>query len=92
MNERTNDRTIGRTNHERSNDRTNERTNKLGTGGRAIEERPNDPCASVCLYGRWSGHVGGGKSCHEMAWGGLRGGPCPSIYRLGGGLGGGGED
>jgi hypothetical protein len=32
--------------------------------------------------------VGGGKSCHEMAWGGLRGGPCPSIYRLGGGLGG----
>jgi hypothetical protein len=22
-----------------------------------------------------------------MAWGGLRGGPCPSIYRLGGGLG-----
>jgi hypothetical protein len=20
-----------------------------------------------------------------MAWGGLRGGPCPSIYRLGGG-------
>jgi hypothetical protein len=29
---------------------------------------------------------GGGKSCHEMAWGGLRGGPCPSIYRLGGGI------
>jgi hypothetical protein len=21
-----------------------------------------------------------------MAWGGLRGGPCPSIYRLGGGI------
>jgi hypothetical protein len=35
---------------------------------------------------------GGKESCHEMAWGGLRGGPCPSIYRLGGGLGGGGED
>jgi hypothetical protein len=34
----------------------------------------------------------GGVSCHEMAWGGLRGGPCPSIYRQGGGLGGGGED
>jgi hypothetical protein len=33
-----------------------------------------------------------GESCHEMAWGGLRGGPCPSIYRLGGGLEGGGED
>jgi hypothetical protein len=34
--------------------------------------------------------VGGreGESCHEMAWGGLRGGPCPFIYRLGGGLGG----
>jgi hypothetical protein len=38
-------------------------------------------------------------SCHEMAWGGLRGGPCPSIYREGGvirgrrrGLVGGGED
>jgi hypothetical protein len=33
--------------------------------------------------------VCGGESCHEMAWGGLRGGPCPSIYRQGGGLGGG---
>jgi hypothetical protein len=53
-----------------------------------IEERPNDPCASVCLCGRWSGRVGGEESCHEMAWGGLRGCPCPSIYRLGGGLGG----
>jgi hypothetical protein len=30
--------------------------------------------------------VGGGESCHEMVWGGLRGGPCPSIYRLGGGI------
>jgi hypothetical protein len=32
--------------------------------------------------------VGGGEgeSCHEMAWCGLRGGPCPSIYRLGGGI------
>jgi hypothetical protein len=28
---------------------------------------------------------GGGESCHEMAWGGLRGGPFPSIYRVGGG-------
>jgi hypothetical protein len=34
------------------------------------------------------GVCGEGESCHEMAWGGLRGGPCPSIYRLGGGLGG----
>jgi hypothetical protein len=32
--------------------------------------------------------VGGGESCHEMAWGGLSGGPCPSIYSHGG-LGGG---
>jgi hypothetical protein len=23
---------------------------------------------------------GGEESCHEMAWGGMRGGPCPSIY------------
>jgi hypothetical protein len=29
---------------------------------------------------------GGGKSCHEMAWGGMRGGPCPSIYSHGGGI------
>jgi hypothetical protein len=40
--------------------------------------------------GVWGG--GGEESCHEMAWGGLRGGPRSSIYRLGGGLGGGGED
>ena len=26
----------------------------------------------------------GGESCHEMAWGGMRGGPCPSIYSHGG--------
>jgi hypothetical protein len=48
-------RTNGRTNHERSdersNDRTNERTNKLRTGGRTIEERPNDHGASVYSYG-----------------------------------------
>jgi hypothetical protein len=31
----------------------------------------------------------GGESCHEMAWGGMRGGPCPSIYSHGGGLQGG---
>jgi hypothetical protein len=30
--------------------------------------------------------VGGEVSCHEMAWGGLRGGPCPSIYRQGRGI------
>jgi hypothetical protein len=37
--------------------------------------------------------VGGEVSCHEMAWGGLRGGPCPSfIGKVGGGLGAGGKD
>jgi hypothetical protein len=47
----------------------------------------------VCLCGRggggWGGGGGGGGvgSCHEMAWGGMRGGPCPSIYSHGGGLG-----
>jgi hypothetical protein len=56
-----------------------------------IEELPNDLCASVCLCGTWSGCVcgGGEESCHEMAWGEMRGGPCPSIYSHGGGLGGG---
>jgi hypothetical protein len=34
--------------------------------------------------------VGGGGSCHEIAWGGMRGGPCPSIYSHGGGIRGGG--
>ena len=29
---------------------------------------------------------GSGESCHEMAWGGMRGGPCPSIYSHGGGI------
>jgi hypothetical protein len=29
-----------------------------------------------------------GGGCHEMAWGGMRGGPCLSIYSHGGGLGG----
>jgi hypothetical protein len=74
MNDRTNDRTIGRTNEQTKN------------RGRTIEERSNDPCASVCLCGTWSGCVWGEESCHEMAWGGMRGGPCPSIYSHGGGI------
>jgi hypothetical protein len=95
MIERTNDRNFGsimaeqrlfgRT-IERSDERSDERTNKLRTGGRTIEERPNDPYASVCLCGTWSERVGGGESCHEITWGGLRGGPCPSIYSHGGGI------
>jgi hypothetical protein len=33
------------------------------------------------------GVCGGGRgSCHEMAWGGMREGPCPSIYSHGGGI------
>jgi hypothetical protein len=67
-NERTNDQTIGRTDERTMNDRTNERTNKLRTYGRTIEERPNDPCASVCLCGRWSGRVGGGVERVAMKW------------------------
>jgi hypothetical protein len=44
-------------------------------------------CACV---GSGVGVCGGeGESCHEMTWGGMRGGPCPSIYSHGGGLGGG---
>jgi hypothetical protein len=61
--ERSNDRTSEQTNHERSD----ERTNKLRTGGRTIEERLNDPCASVCLCGRWSGRVGGAERV-AMKW------------------------
>jgi hypothetical protein len=40
-------------------------------------------CACV---GSGVGVWGEGESCHEMAWGGLRGGPCPSIYSHGGGI------
>jgi hypothetical protein len=61
---RTNGRTI-----ERTIERSDERTNKLRTGGRTIEERPNDPCASVCLCGRWSGRVCvGGRERVAMKW------------------------
>jgi hypothetical protein len=73
MNDQTNDRTIGRTNKQTKNRWTNDR--------RTTER-------SLCLCGMWWGGGGLGESCLEMAWGGLRGGPWPSIYRLGGGLGG----
>jgi hypothetical protein len=44
----------------------------------------------ACVGGGMGVCVGGeGGSCHEMSWGGMRGGPCPSIYSHGGGLGGG---
>jgi hypothetical protein len=42
----------------------------------------------ACVGGEVGVWGGEGESCHEMAWCGLRGGPCPSIYWLGGGLGG----
>jgi hypothetical protein len=82
---RTNGRTIGRTNHER----LDEQTNKLRTGGRTIEERPNDPCASVCLCGRWSGRVGVGERV-AMKWLGVAGAQAraPRLSAPGGGLGG----
>jgi hypothetical protein len=67
MNDRTNDRTIGRTNKQTMNRWT------------------NDPCACVG-GGVGLGVWGEGESCHEKAWGDLRGGPCPSIYSHGGGI------
>ena len=71
---RTNDRTIGRMNQEQVDERSkNDRTILVLV------------CACV---GLGVGVCVGGGSCHEMAWGGLRGGPWPSIYRFGGGLGG----
>jgi hypothetical protein len=102
-NERTNDRMIGRTNDGkfgsittgqrlsgRTMNRDYERTNKLRTGGRTIEERPNDPCASVCLCGTWSGVCVGGKRV-AMKW--LRVGweeaLAPLFIAMVGGLGGG---
>ena len=79
---RTNGRTIGRTNHERSD----ERTNKLRTGD---ERSKNDRTILVLVCACVEHGVGvcvGEESCHEMAWGGMRGGPCPSIYSHGGGI------
>jgi hypothetical protein len=34
----------------------------------------------ACVGGGVGMGVWGGGSCHEMVWGGMRGGPCPSIY------------
>jgi hypothetical protein len=72
-NERTNDRTIGRSDERTMNDRTNDRTigrtnEQSKTRGRTIEERSNDPCASVCLCGTWSGWVWGGGKRVAMNW------------------------
>jgi hypothetical protein len=83
---RTNDRMIGLTDERTMNDRTNGRT--IGQTNEQTKNRwTNDPCASGVLVWdlEWACEEEG-ESCHEMAWGGLRGGPCPSIYRLGGGI------
>jgi hypothetical protein len=58
------------------------------TMNRWTNDRMNDRMILVlvlCLCGRGSE---GGVSCHEMAWGGLRGGPGPSFSGHGGGIGG----
>jgi hypothetical protein len=92
-NERTNDRTIGRTNERTMNDRTNDRTigrtNKLRTGD---ERSKNDRTILVLVCACVEHGVGvceGEESCHEMAWGGMRGGPCSLFIAMVGGLGGG---
>jgi hypothetical protein len=75
MNDRTNDRTIGRTNKQTKN--------------RGGERSKNDRMILVLVCACVGGGVGvwgSGESCHEMAWGGMRGGPCPSIYSHGGGM------
>jgi hypothetical protein len=75
MNDRTNDRTIGRTNEQTKN--------------RGDERSKNDRTILVLVCACVEHGVcvcGGGESCHEMAWGGMRGGPCPSIYSHGGGI------
>jgi hypothetical protein len=40
----------------------------------------------ACVGGGVGVWRGSGESCHEMAWGGMRGGPWPSIYSHGGGI------
>jgi hypothetical protein len=80
---RSNDRVNGRTNHERSD----ERTNKLRTGDeRSKNDRTIHVLVCACVEHGVGVCVGGEESCHEMAWGGMRGGLCPSIYSHGGGI------
>ena len=77
MNDRTNDRTIGRTNEQTKN------------RGRTIEERLNDPCASVCLCGTWSGCVGGERVAMKWLGVGREEALAPLFIAMVGGLGGG---
>jgi hypothetical protein len=67
--------------NDRTNDRTIGRTNEQ-TMNMWTNDQTNDRTILVLVW-EWEW---GGVSCHEMAWGGLRGGPCPSIYRQGGGF------
>jgi hypothetical protein len=103
MNERTNDRMIGWTNdrnfgsimaEQRLLGRTNGWTNKSWTIRRTNEQTMKRWTTewSLCLC---CACVGVGVGGSELPWNGLgwpEGGPCPSIYRQGGGIGGGGED
>jgi hypothetical protein len=68
--------------NDRTNDRKNERTNYEQVDERS-NERSNDPCACVVLVGEWEWE---GSELPRNGLGGLRGGPGPSIYRLGGGI------
>jgi hypothetical protein len=64
--------------------------NKLRTGNERLKNnRTILVLVCACVEHRVGVCVGGEESCHEMAWGGMIGGPCPSIYSHGGGLGGG---
>jgi hypothetical protein len=46
------------------------------TGGRGESSR-NDPCASVCLCGKWSARVGGGRELPRNGLGWLERRPLP---------------
>jgi hypothetical protein len=97
MIERTNDRnfgsiTVGKRLFGRTNGRTIERSDERTNEPRTGDERSKNDRTILVLVCACVEHgvgvcVGGGESCHEMAWCGMRGGHCPSIYSHGGGLG-----
>jgi hypothetical protein len=85
MIERTNDWNfgsimVGKRLFGRTNGRTDERTKNRGRTILVLVCACVEHGVGVCVGG------GGEESCHEMAWGGMRGGPCPSIYSHGGGI------
>jgi hypothetical protein len=91
MDERSNDRTNERSEFQQHNGReniiwTNERMNDR-TNGRTNHERPDERSDERTNKLRTRGRtIERSLSCHEMAWGGMRGSPCPSIYSHGGGI------